>query len=412
MNNILETFHNDFPKIGFVINTLTKMDVRILDQSGMVFAQQVSHEIPAVLHNISEDFTVISKSLENHPSNRFIYYVNSYEFGYIAAGIWDKQQFYGSIAIGPFLSSIPHEGSMSSIMTNNQLPIGQQTALWKFYESLPVISSKEKDALGDLLVRLSNYEPIQAHEIALQPKRYPTEYRTEILAESNTSIEERYEGEKILIDLISKGDKKALRMIMKDQDPLHLFLNRFPGQPIRAVKNSLLVLNTLCRIAAEKGGVHPLFIHHISGKFSLLIERVSSLHQSKTMLIQIINEYCEMIHTYSTRNYSFIVKKAVDYIQLYLDHPLTLEEIAEAIQVNSTLLSRKFKEETKMNVIEYIHCMRVENAKLYLGRGKYSITEVAFMVGFNDGNYFARIFKKITSQTPSQYIKSCEKRSE
>ncbi|WP_211748485.1 AraC family transcriptional regulator [Paenibacillus sp. Marseille-Q4541] len=411
MSNILETFLGDFPKMGLVINTLTKMDVRIIDPNGTVLVQQISHEFPAVLHNIDQDFSVINSSLEEHLPNHFIYYVNSYGLGYIAVGIWNKQQFYGSIAIGPLLSSIPSKDSMSYIMANNQLPIGQQVLLWNFYESLPVISSMEKEALGYLLVRLSNYEPIQAHEIALQSKRYPSEDRTEIHAESNKSIEERYEGEKIMIDLISKGDKKAIRMIFKEEAPLQLFLNRFPGQPIRAVKNSLLVLNTLCRISAEKGSVHPLFIHHISGKFSILIEKISSLQQSNSLLIQMINEYCEMIHTYSTRSYSFIVKKAVDYIQLFLDHPLTLEEIADVIKVNPTLLSRKFKEETNMNVIEYIHSMRVENAKLFLSRGKYSITEVAFMVGFNDANYFTRVFKKITSLTPSQYIKKCVKNS-
>lgn len=410
MNHFHESSHHHFQKIGFVIHTLTKMDVRITDQNGTMLVQQVHHEIPAMLHPIQQDISVINSSLENNPSNRFIHYVNAYELGYIAAGIWDQEEFCGSVVVGPLLSSLPSLDSLSSIMASHRLPIGQRTPLWTFYESLPVISGKEKDAMGDLLIRLSHVEQIQAHEIAMQPKPLPLEDTTEILAESNSIIEERYEGEKIMLDLISKGDKKVIRMITKEPSPLDLFLNRFPGQPIRAVKNSLLVLNTLCRIAAEKGGVHPVFIHHISAKFSVLIERVSSLHQSNTMLIQIVNEYCELAHTYSTRSYSFIVKKAVDYIHFYLDHPLTLQEIADAIHVNSTHLSRKFKEETNMNVIEYIHRMRVESAKLYLVRGKYNITEIAFMLGFNDANYFARVFKKITSLTPSQYVKNCEKR--
>lgn len=409
MKHTLEDFHEHFQKIGSVIHTLTKMDVRIVTPDGVVLVQQVSHEVPAVLHIIHEDFSVINRSLEDHSPNRFIHYVDSYNLGYIAAGIWEEQEFCGSIVIGPLLSSIPSEDSMSYLMASNQLPIGQQTPLWKFYESLPVISGLEKDALGDLLVRLSNFEPVQAYEIVLKPKLPTSEDRTEIQAESNKFIEERYEGEKLLMDLVSKGDKKAINMIHKEEEHFQLFMNRFPGQPIRAIKNSLLVLNTLCRFAAEKGGLHPVFIHHISGKYSILIERVSSLQQRNTLLFQMMTEYCEMIQTYSTHSYSFTVKKAVDYIQFYLDHPLTLEEIADAIQVNSTLLSRKFKEETNMNVIEYIHDLRVENAKLYLNRGKYSITEIAFMVGFNDANYFSRVFKKVTSLTPSQYIKAAKK---
>jgi two-component system, response regulator YesN len=40
-----------------------------------------------------------------------------------------------------------------------------------------------------------------------------------------------------------------------------------------------------------------------------------------------------------------------------------------------------------------------------LQRGNISITDIAFMVGFNDLNYFSKVFKKLTSVTPSQYIK-------
>ena len=59
-----------------------------------------------------------------------------------------------------------------------------------------------------------------------------------------------------------------------------------------------------------------------------------------------------------------------------------------------------------MNIIDYINHKRVEEAKLYLQRGNKSITEIAFLVGFNDLNYFSRVFKKFTSLTPSQYMKN------
>ena len=47
-----------------------------------------------------------------------------------------------------------------------------------------------------------------------------------------------------------------------------------------------------------------------------------------------------------------------------------------------------------MNIIDYINQKRIEEAKLYLQRGNISITEIAFMVGFNDLNYFSRVFLK------------------
>jgi two-component system, response regulator YesN len=52
-----------------------------------------------------------------------------------------------------------------------------------------------------------------------------------------------------------------------------------------------------------------------------------------------------------------------------------------------------------------IDFVRAEEAKLYFQKGNRSVTEIAFMVGFNDLNYFSRVFKKATSLTPSQYIR-------
>ncbi|QGQ48591.1 helix-turn-helix transcriptional regulator [Metabacillus sediminilitoris] len=119
-----------------------------------------------------------------------------------------------------------------------------------------------------------------------------------------------------------------------------------------------------------------------------------------------MNEYCDAVIKNSTRHLSPVVKKAVDYIHLHLDHSLSLNEIAAILHVNSSHLSRKFKQDMNMTIIDYINQRRVEEAKLYLQRGNISITEIAFMVGFNDLNYFTRVFKKFTSFTPSQYMKS------
>ncbi|WP_257006129.1 helix-turn-helix domain-containing protein [Shouchella clausii] len=57
-----------------------------------------------------------------------------------------------------------------------------------------------------------------------------------------------------------------------------------------------------------------------------------------------------------------------------------------------------------MNMMHYINLKRVEEAKLYL-QGDTPITEIAFLVGFNDANYFSRVFKQIVSVTPLQYRK-------
>ena len=165
------------------------------------------------------------------------------------------------------------------------------------------------------------------------------------------------------------------------------------------------VLNTLYRIAAERGGVHPVYLHNISERFAILIERTTNIPNLDKLILLMTNEYCDLVNTFATGHYSPIVKKTVDYILLNLGNSLTQSQIAEEIHVNPSYLSRKFKEETGMNITEFINQKRVEEAKLYLQRGNISITDIAFLVGFNDLNYFSKVFKKLTSVTPSQYAK-------
>ena len=165
------------------------------------------------------------------------------------------------------------------------------------------------------------------------------------------------------------------------------------------------VLNTVYRVAAERGGVHPVYLHSISERFAILIERTTNIPNLQKLSVLMVNEYCDLVRTFSTGVYSPIVKKTVDYILLHLGHPLTRNQIAKQIHVNPSHLSRKFKEDTGMNITEFINQKRIEEAKLYLKRGNISITDIAFLVGFNDLNYFSKVFKKLTSVTPSQYAK-------
>ena len=397
-----------FHKKCIILNTVTKMDVMLIDKDGNAVLKLVNHTIPAVLQNFDNEFLNINTTLRNNLSTNYYYFTNSYGLGYIAAGLWKSSSFYGFILIGPFLSSIPTIDFISDLISTNKLPISERKQLQEFYKSLSVIGSNDSNSIGELLVNMCTYNHIDSQLITSEipiHQRNKAQRKTTI-TESNDIIEFRYQYEKKLMNAITKGDKKEIARITKETNSVLHLSDRIPESPIRSAKNLLLILNTLCRFAAEKGGLHPIHVHNISEKFALLIERAPNLPHLKELSIVMIDDYCDAVNQFSTRDYSPIVKKAVDYIELNLEEPLTLKEISATIHVNSSHLSRKFKNDTKMNIIDYINQKRVEEAKIYLQRGNISITEIAFMVGFSDLNYFSRVFKKFTSLTPSQYIKS------
>ena len=62
-----------------------------------------------------------------------------------------------------------------------------------------------------------------------------------------------------------------------------------------------------------------------------------------------------------------------------------------------------FKSETGQTLNQYITEYRIEKAKVFLKDSNIKMSDIAGKVGYNDPNYFSKIFRKETSYTPSEY---------
>ncbi|HZG71332.1 MAG TPA: AraC family transcriptional regulator [Chondromyces sp.] len=399
--------YEDFIKISHILHSISKIDIMLNDQDGNTLFQLINHSIPVILNYPEQEYAHINEILKKNQRNHYYHHINRYGLEYIAVGIWRSQSFYGSILIGPLISSISGIHLIKDIISKNNLPVGERKHLEEFYQSLPVLSEAEYKHIGELLVNMCVHDYITPRSIssdALKPILNQVLLQRDI-EENKHIIESRYEDQNKLMDAIAKGDKEEVNYLIHSTVDIVEFSDRVPESPIRSSKNMAFVLNTLCRLAAERSGVHPVYLHNISERFAILIEKTTTIPNLKKLIALMANDYCDLVNTFATGHYSPVVKKAVDYILLNLGNSLTLNQIAKHIHVNPSHLSRKFKEDTGKNLTEFINQKRIEEAKLYLQRGNISITDVAFMVGFNDLNYFSKVFKKLTSVTPSQYAK-------
>lgn len=82
---------------------------------------------------------------------------------------------------------------------------------------------------------------------------------------------------------------------------------------------------------------------------------------------------------------------------------LTLDEIAGQVHLNPQYFSVLFKRETGESVTTYLTNVRVDHAKLLLKNTSIPINEVARRVGYDDPDYFSRLFRKASGATPRQY---------
>ena len=98
-----------------------------------------------------------------------------------------------------------------------------------------------------------------------------------------------------------------------------------------------------------------------------------------------------------------IVRQAAAYIDENYFEDLNLSLLAEKFNMESPYFSRMFRQETGENPIFYITRKRIEKARKLIARSDAILTEIAFLVGYNDYSYFNRVFKKSVGMSPREY---------
>lgn len=144
-----------------------------------------------------------------------------------------------------------------------------------------------------------------------------------------------------------------------------------------------------CNDLIEKSNDITAFRNIFRNIFSLVTE-----HQMSASLVTTSNQKMEEIHTF--------------IIEHYRDNGLSVSSLAEHFNMNVSYLSRSFKETYSINVLEYIHSLRIEEAKQLLTENM-PIQEVAVSVGFWDTQGLSRAFKKAEGISPGEFKRMSQK---
>lgn len=97
------------------------------------------------------------------------------------------------------------------------------------------------------------------------------------------------------------------------------------------------------------------------------------------------------------------IQKVQDHIERKFEDRITIEDLANFINVGRRTFERRFKDATNNTPIEYIQRVRIEAAKKFFEASRKNVTEVMYDVGYTDTKAFRDIFRKITGLTPIEY---------
>lgn len=309
---------------------------------------------------------------------------------------------------GPYLNT-----DVTVEMINSQakiMHISENTAkeLVLFYSSLPVI--KEEHLLFASINTFSKLVfggEFESKDIILEKSAafIPGSIEIKPIAEETpfgfSVFEERYRFENELIEAVAKGNSRKAELMMSRFSVL-TFESR-TADSLRNIKNYCIIMNTLLRKAAEKGGVHPFYLNKVSTEFAIKTENMETVNDSVEFMLTVMRTYCSLVRNHSVKSYSPVVQKAVLRIENDLSGDLGLKTLAGAENVSPGYFSSLFKKETGHSLTEYVLNKRVEYAKHLLRTTNLQIGTIALNCGILDFHYFCRIFKRATGKTPTEY---------
>ena len=162
-------------------------------------------------------------------------------------------------------------------------------------------------------------------------------------------------------------------------------------------------MNTLLRKAAERGGVHPVYLDRVSSEFASRIENIGRLEESAPLMCDMFRSYCRLVRKHSIRRYSPLVQKTLLIIDSDLSADLSLSSLAALQDVSAGYLSAIFKRETKKTLSEYVRERRIRHAAHLLATTSLQIQTVALHCGILDVQYFSKLFKREMGKTPKEY---------
>jgi transcriptional regulator GlxA family with amidase domain len=97
------------------------------------------------------------------------------------------------------------------------------------------------------------------------------------------------------------------------------------------------------------------------------------------------------------------ILKTQAFIEKNYQEKITVDQLADMVNIGRRSFERRFKKATNNTVVEYIQRVKIEAAKRSFESSRKNINEVMFNVGYTDTKAFRTIFKKITGLTPIEY---------
>ena len=205
-----------------------------------------------------------------------------------------------------------------------------------------------------------------------------------------------------MIDMVMRGDVAALKVFFANIPAVRS--GTVAQEQLRQNKNIFIVATTLCSRAAIRGGMDVTAALALSDSYIQKCELAKDIETITNLNYLMIFDYAERVAKIRLgQNPSKLVIDVSNYVQTHLSDAIKTSDIADALYMGRSRLSTNFKNQTGMNISDYVMTQKIDEAKRLLRYSEKSFTAIATYLGFSSQSHFTKVFKKYTDTTPFEY---------
>ncbi len=210
-----------------------------------------------------------------------------------------------------------------------------------------------------------------------------------------------YQEEVKTMDYIREGN---LEEVVGAVELLASTAGKLSENEIRNERNLGICSITLATRAAIEGGAVPAKAYKLSDLYINKIDQCKRMTEIFEYRKRSLYDFAKLVvEERAKRANSRYTEQCKEYIRKYYHQKIYISDIAKALGISESHLSRIFKKETGESIQEYSMHMRIERAENLLKYSEASLTEISEYLCFSSQSHFGKVFKVYKNMTPKQY---------
>lgn len=323
---------------------------------------------------------------------------------HIAFSLVRRKQLLGTVIVGPFRMDAPQSMPLSGLADKRRLAPSLCLDLYDELQKLPVISPARVHSISCLMDDL--FAPLLSDARLLMQERQEKLCRQSVINETvqhykGTPTDSMctliYQKECALLGKVKQCDIQGARRVLNE---LLSFVLLAQGQDLQWIRTRACELTILLSRIAIEGGAPPDRILSLNPKYLEQLQKDESYEDLCFSLKEIVENFIQTIALPGAAQAHPVVRRALQYITDHFDQPLSIQSLADELEVSPSYFSALFSKCMGIGFHEYLTRFRVEEARQLLTATRRPINEIAVTVGYADQSSFTKAFKRVTGITP------------